>query len=351
MNDSRPVTIIEVAKEAGVSTATVSNVLNRRNVPLSEETIRKVEGAAARLGYRRNGMAASLSRRKSNELGLLLPGFSGYYGEFADHMERTAHANGYQLLTFSTSLDPNIEKRQLEMLLERRVDGIVCHGLAMKPDSIRALIGEGTPIVLFNAWEVPEGLGIGAVNLDLFRACMEAVRHLYEQGCRSFAYLGSPTPTATDRQRRSGFFAGIDKLPEGKVLAQAIETTAADWMKLPGQAAANRHEAAPVGILGFDDRVAFTFMSEVLRQGFAVPGEFRIVGINNEFVARSCHPGLTSIDIPYEEQVETVLRWLLLRLGEEESGNAGDRRFEPPPHGCREINIPLRLVVRQSSGG
>ena len=77
--------------EAGVSIATVSNVINRRKVPMSPETIRKVEEAVVQLGYRRNVMATNLSRRRSYELGLIIPHFGGYYGRFAEKLEQKVH--------------------------------------------------------------------------------------------------------------------------------------------------------------------------------------------------------------------------------------------------------------------
>jgi LacI family transcriptional regulator len=129
---------VDVAKEAGVSIATVSNVLNRRNVPLTEETIRKVEQAVQRLGYRRNVMAANLSSRKSNELGLIVPNFVGYYGRFAEELEQKFHRYGYHLSVFSSNgMNPDLERRHIELLLQRRADGLVCHGLAMSVESTR----------------------------------------------------------------------------------------------------------------------------------------------------------------------------------------------------------------------
>lgn len=147
MNRSKQPTIVDVASEAGVSIATVSNVINRRKVPMAPETIRKVEEAVVRLGYRRNVMATNLSRRRSYELGLIIPHFGGYYGRFAEKLEQRVHHFGYHLSIFSAAgMDPEIEQRHLEHLLQRRVDGLVSHGLAMSMQSTQQLVGEGTPL-------------------------------------------------------------------------------------------------------------------------------------------------------------------------------------------------------------
>src|SRR6476620_11181048 len=132
MKKNKQATIVDVASEAGVSIATVSNVINRRKVAMSPETIRKVEEAVVRLGYRRNVMATNLSRRRSYELGLIIPHFGGYYGRFAEKLEQKVHPFGYHLSVFSAAgMDPESEKRHLEHLRQRRVDGLVSHGLAM----------------------------------------------------------------------------------------------------------------------------------------------------------------------------------------------------------------------------
>ncbi|PYI53805.1 LacI family DNA-binding transcriptional regulator [Paenibacillus flagellatus] len=349
MTEHRQATVFDVAKEAGVSTATVSNVLNRRNVPLTEETIRKVEEAAAKLGYRRNVMAASLSRRRTYEFGLLLPGFGGYYGLFAQQMERTAHAYGYHLSVFSTDLDSQIEKRLLEKLLERRVDGLFCHGLAMSHDSVRRMVGDGTPILFFNCWNELKELAIGTVNLNVYQACVDAVLHLRAQGCRSFYYYGHRRAHATDEQRKAGFREGLrllgDTYPFDMIDAGDIAPE-----KLPGWLAERSEGTEPAGVICFDDWKAFVCMNRLIEQGYPVPDRFKIVGINNEFIAEHSYPGMTTFNIPYEHQADISFRWMLTHLGEQAKlktkGDAQPVRL-PEPGG--EVKIPLALVERLSS--
>lgn len=351
MNKKRQITIVDIAEAAGVSIATVSNVLNRRNVPMTPETIRKVEQSAEQLGYRRNVMAASLSRKKSFELGMLVPVFGGYHGRFAEEMQRMAHGYGYHLSVFSAAgFDPEIEKRHLDVLLQRRVDGLICHGLAMSQEATRHLVGEGTPLVLFNAWGWPTDIAVGAVNLDFVVGCDEAVRHLYDQGCRTIVYLAKTSLFATDQQRRIGFRNGLAKLPEPvphdivdsdelESIDQVLEHVVKVWDR-----------RAPIGILGFDDMLTVSFMSAVMRQGYRVPEDFRIAGINNDPVTTVCHPMLTSLDIPYTLQAEMTMRLMLEALGDTEA-----LKHVPAEAGGKvrreghEIQIPLTLIARRST--
>lgn len=224
MSKNRQITIVDIAEAAGVSIATVSNVLNRRKVPMSEGTIRKVEKIAEELGYRRNVMAANLSRRKSFELGLMIPNYDAYYGRFAEEMERTAHRFGYHMSVFSAGgYDPDMEKRHLEVLLQRRVDGLFCHGLAMTPETTRQIVGDGTPLVLFNAWDWPQDIAIHAVNLNFADGCVQAVHHLVEQGCEALIYLSSVRSKATNEQRLKGFRQGLAELHKASVASGIVD--------------------------------------------------------------------------------------------------------------------------------
>ncbi|MBD2863353.1 LacI family DNA-binding transcriptional regulator [Paenibacillus oceani] len=348
MTEHRQATVFDVAKEAGVSTATVSNVLNRRNVPLSKETIRKVEEAAARLGYRRNGMAASLSQRKTYELGLLLPSLFGYYGLFAEQMERTAYAYGYHLSVFSTDMDSKIERRLLEKLLERRVDGVFSHGLAMSSDSVRKIVNDGTPILFFNCWNEAKDMAIGTVNLNVYQATLDAVVHLRSQGCRSIYYYGYRKAFATNEQRKMGFCDGLRLVGEG-LRSGMIDADDLPPESLPGWLAEQSAGAEPAGVVCFDDWKAFVCLNRLMEHGYAVPGRFKVVGINNEFIAEHSYPGLSSFSIPYELHADISFRWMLTHLGEQAKLAADGEADFPPPQSGGVLKIPLTLVERLSS--
>ncbi|WP_159886427.1 LacI family DNA-binding transcriptional regulator [Paenibacillus puerhi] len=354
MSKKRQVTIVDLAEAAGVSIATVSNVLNRRKVPMSSETIRKVEQAAEELGYRRNVMAASLSRKKSYELGMLVPSFEGYYGRLAEDVQRTAHAYGYHLSVFSAAgFDPEIEKRHLDVLLQRRVDGLICHGLAMSQEATRQLVGVGTPLVLFNAWGWPTDIAIGAVNLDFVVGCDEIVQHLYAQGCRNLFYLGKSSLYATDRQRRIGVQNGLQGMPEpiasGSLDADAFATI--DEVLAQVEAFRSGRPQQPTGIIGFDDVLTQSFMSAALRKGYRVPGDFLIAGINNDPATSICYPAMTSLALPTAMQAEFVMLLMLQALDDAAAlSQFSQESLAKADKEGHEIQIPLRLVPRRSTG-
>ncbi|WP_409345622.1 LacI family DNA-binding transcriptional regulator [Paenibacillus sp. MBLB4367] len=337
------VTIVEVAKSAGVSVGTVSNVLNRHNaVPLAEETVRKVNEAIRTLGYRRNVIAANLSRQKTFELGMLIPSYDEYFVKFTGAVEQIVLERGYHLSVFSASEKPELERRHLELMLQRRVDGLFCHGLAMSPETAGNIVSDGTPVVMFNAWDWPD-IDVGAVNLDVVSVCAQAVVHLFEQGCRAIFYLGLKQASSTDEQRRIGFLNGTASLPQSDVLTGILEFEPG-WLKeMEKQSAGIR----PIGVLCFDDYVAFSFMSKLLELGYRVPEEVKIIGINNSFISRTSFPGMTSIAIPYKLQAQAAVRSMMERLGEA-SFDAPETRGSGGSAGS-PVQIPLQLVPRKST--
>jgi LacI family transcriptional regulator len=267
---------------------------------------------------------------------------------FAQQMERTAHKYGYHLSVFCTDSDSEVERRLLEKLLERRVDGLFCHGLAMSGDSARKVVNDGTPILFFNCWNELKHLAIGTVNLNVYQACVDAVVHLHEQGCRSFFYYGNKRAFATNEQRINGFQEGLrltgGDRPSGTIDAEDIGSDdLAEWL------AERSEDATPAGVICFDDWKAFVCQNRLIEGGYDVPGRFKVVGINNEFVAEQSYPGITSFNVPYEHQADMSFRWMLTHLGEQAKLEAeGERPFTPPVAGG-EVKIPLTLVERLST--
>ena len=357
----RQITIVEVAAQAGVSIATVSNVLTRKNVPLSAEIIKKVETAAELLNYRRNVVAVNLSSHKTRELGLMVPSFGGYYGRFAEEMQLASQQFGYYLSVFSSGgFNPITEKRHMVALQQRRVDGLFSHGLAMTYESTRQIVSVGTPLVLFNGWNWPSDVISGAVNLDFARACEESVYYFVEQGCNALFYVGRKKSLATDEQRCIGYAAGIKKFADTRLneIVDMDDMLVSDLLDVLMDKTTG---IIPIGILVFDENVAFELMSVGLEKGYRIPEQIKIVGLNNDFVARTCYPGITTWDIPYkdqEDQAKLAVSWMLRELGEkthdpevttEIQNFSGNLNLKLPSEGSKELLIPLTFLPRSST--
>ena len=97
----------------------------------------------------------------------------------------------------------HIERRNLEVLLQRRVDGLICHGLAMGFESTRSIVNSGTPLVLINGWNWPEDIALGAVNLGFAEACKQSTKFWWIVAVESLCYVGSKGSKVIDEQRRN----------------------------------------------------------------------------------------------------------------------------------------------------
>lgn len=333
MTKPKQVTIVEVAEAAGVSIATVSNVLNRGGIRSSKETIRKVELAAEILGYRRNTMAAGLSSSKTYEIGLIIPALGSYYGQLAEHLQIEAHHAGYHLSVFSSGgFDPDIERRHLEVLLQRRVDGLICHGLAMGFETTRSIVNSGTPLVLINGWGWPADIATGAVNLGFVGACMQSVKLLAEHGCEAICYLGSKRSKVIDEQRLIGFNAGMAQFG-GDIHDEIVDTMGLDIEAYLRDLL--QRQAKPVGIVAFDDHVALRVLSAANKLHIDIPNRLRLIGINNDYIAKESYPGISSWDIPYDDQAQMAIHKLMQKLGNK--AETGEER---------EIEVPLTFIER-----
>ncbi|MGG1551601.1 LacI family DNA-binding transcriptional regulator [Paenibacillus ferrarius] len=336
MSKTKPVTIVEVAAAAGVSIATVSNVLNRGGIRSSQETIRKVEQAAEQLGYRRNTVAAGLSRSKTFEIGLIIPSFGGYYGNLAEYLQLEAYNAGYHLSVFTSGwFNPLIERKNIEVLLQRRVDGLICHGLAMGQESTRSLVNNGTPLVMINGWGWPADIAVGAVNLGFAGACRDSVALLVERGCDSLIYVGSKRSSVINEQRLQGFYAGLAQLGRD-IPYQVVDNWEVDIEVILRDSLAGASER--VGLVAFDDVVALKVVSAANKLGIRIPEQLQITGINNDIMAEISYPAISSWSIPYSLQAGTAINKLLHAFGQQ------DVRTEE-----REFEVPLSFIERETT--
>ncbi|MNI24744.1 Catabolite control protein A [compost metagenome] len=220
----------------------------------------------------------------------------------------------------------------------------------MSADSARLILQDGTPLVLFNAWNWPQDLAVGAVNPRFAQACRDAVHHLYERSCRAIYYVGSTQTRATGEERNRGYREGIAELQglvgEGEFMTDQISIS--EVVKL----LAERHQDdGPIGIVAFDDSIAFQFLSRLQELGYRAPQHFKIVGCNNEYLAKECFPALTTIGVPYELQARLAFRMLLQHM--DPSKGLEQEYIEhfsfPLPKEQRSIDIPLQLIERLST--
>jgi DNA-binding LacI/PurR family transcriptional regulator len=350
----RAVTIKDVARLSGVSTATVTRAL-RGHPRVLPETRRRVAEAARILEYRPHSLAQALATGASQTIGLLLPSTGDrFWGEVAFGVEERAAEEDLSVLLANSHALPARAERMLDLFLTKRVEGVIVTAGAGLVDLGRR--ARGAAPTVFIDWDAAVDAGTleaagtlpPRTALDLVRArtrpeaevlfdhagaAAAVVRHLLELGHERLAFIGVG-------ERESGVLRLIGfrlALEEEGLAPNALEHS--DGSLEGGRRAAERllgrHEA-PTGIVAYDDLVAIGAMRTTHALGLRVPADVSIVGCDDIDVAAFVEPPLTTVRPPKRELGRRAVSLLL----EQRAGGA-PRSYEP---------LPGELVVRDSTG-
>ncbi len=343
-------TLKDVAARAGVSTATVSRVLNN-NGYVSARARARVEAAVRESDYRLNTVAQELSRQRTIALGLILHGLENpFYGEVAIGVEHAAAEQGFNVLLFNAHGDADLERRHVETLLRRRVDGII---FASPRDrgNVRLALDAGVSVV-----QIARKLDAAApsVLIDDRQGVTNAMEHLFGLGHRAIGYLGEPyghfeePPPYSEgggavQQRFVSYCdalaaAGIP-LDDAHLVAGAFPRDAGGWGSLDTGAGHMRRllKQAPgmTAVFAASDILAAGALQELYRQGVHVPRAMSVVGFDDTFASHLAPP-LTSVRQPMFEMGMRAATAAIERLGDG-SGPA------------LTVTLPMELVVREST--
>lgn len=329
------VTIREVARQAGVSVATVSRVLNGSG-PVREETSARIREVAARLRYTPNESARSLIRSRTSTLGVLLPDIWGdFFSEMIRGIDQRARQAGYHLLV-SGSHDDLGEMEAALSLMRGRVDGMILMSPDITTQTLLAELPSDLPVVLINCAEA--GPNVDTVNIDNVGGARAMVRHLIALGHRRIAIIGGAERNHDAAERLRGYRealaeAAIGPTPELEMVGDFTESS--------GYAAALALLAAherPTAIFAANDSMAIGACGALRDEGVSVPRDIAICGFDDIPIARYITPSLTSVHVAIDELGRIATERLLHAI---EHGNTHVRTQE---------SLPSTLVIRASCG-
>lgn len=287
------VTIRDVAKDAGVSAATVSRVINNSiNVdPRKRETVIQ---AIKRLGYRPNEVARSLSNKKSNNIGLLLPSITNpFFSQIAEDVENTANEHGYKVILCNTHDDPVREKEYIDNLLFSQCDGFIVISDSGILDEFTSLYD--IPAVALDRYvsnEQRQSLKYPIVTTDNYEGGRLAAGHLLECGCTRIAHIGRPERSKLAELRARGFG---DVLKEN---GMDFFNVTCPFSYREGLLAAQRlFENYPQvdGIFAGNDMIAFAAITVAFNKGIRIPEQVQLVGFDDVLFSRLVTPALTTV--------------------------------------------------------
>ncbi|MGP3984558.1 LacI family DNA-binding transcriptional regulator [Streptomyces sp. KR80] len=329
--------IKDVAREAGVSVGTVSNVINRPEM-VAEETRERVLGVIERLGYVRSEMARQLRAGRSRIIALLVLDMANpFFVDVATGAERAARAAGLGVMLCNSAQSPSEEADYLSLFAEQRVRGVLITPADTTGRNLEGFRRQGIPYVVVDR-VVPSGEGC-SVSVDDVTGGMLAVRHLVECGHDSVTYISGPMHLAQCQDRRTGALRALEDagLPAGRL--RHVETERLD-------VAAGRDAGArllgmsprPTAVFCANDLLALGVLQTLYGAGVRVPEEMALVGYDDiEFAAAAAVP-LTSVRQPAFRMGRTAAELLIEETGE----RAGE-------HEHQRIVLQPELVVRGST--
>ena len=329
-------TIIDIAREAGVSISTVSRVLNN-SMPVAEDTAKRVIDTIRRLEFSPNAAARNLASKRTNTIGLLLPTISGsFFTPLLNGIDLCRSETGYDLLIFAS---PKLERHEFSRMVpvgEHNTDGLIVFTSSLVDEEIIRLHSRGFPLVLLHR-SAPEKIPVPAILFENKKGSEEIVDHLIEvHGCRKIAFLAGPPFNEDSYWREQGFRASLKKHGlspdpalmgvgefEGRIAAAAVRKMLASG-------------ARPDAIFTGDDEAAAGVITAILEIGLKVPEDIAVVGFDDAYLAPYLPVPLTTVKAPIElagyEAASQLVN--LIRNGITE---------------LRTI-LPTELVIRRSCG-
>jgi LacI family transcriptional regulator len=355
--------IRELARECGVSVATVSRALNG-HPEVSDVTRRVVQETAARLGYRPSQSARALVRGRSDTVGLLWD--TGYEAAGRRHpflaalligVKRALNTAGRHVLLVNVD-DHNAADRErgyLDAALQHQLDGVVMMGVDVQEPAVHGLYASGFPCV---ALDLPiEGPRASYVTSDNYAGAVEAVRYLHGLGHRKVATITGPLELLPAARRLDGF---LDTVRELGMVERPDYVMNGDFFLDSGYACGKRlAEMAdpPTAVFVAGDEMAIGALHAFTDAGIDVPGDIAVVGFDDVEAASLVRPALTTV-AQDPLALGAVAVQLLLTLIDSEPKSADSDGAEPTSAATGEVAnavqpgiVPTRLVVRGSCAG
>jgi DNA-binding LacI/PurR family transcriptional regulator len=329
----RQPSIKDIARLARVSHPTVSRAL--QNSPLvNAQTAAKIRKIAAETGYRASAVARGLVTRRTRTIGLVVTTEDDpFAGEVTCGIEQAANDRGYAVFLASSGADPERERKLVQALAERRVDGIIVTSSRVGALYLPLLKELNVPIMLVN--DQHSGEFVHSVMIENTEGTRAAVEHLIGLGHVRIAYVGDRSGYQSDAERLAGykqalFQAGIEFAGELAVEGDGRPEAAVE--------ALNRLltlRTPPTAICCYNDMTALGAMRAIRARGLRVPEDISITGFDDLFFAAYIEPPLTTVRQPMRRMGRTAMENLLKLMAGEES--------------VAQVKVAAELLVRAST--
>jgi LacI family transcriptional regulator len=326
--------IKDVAREAGVSIATVSHVINNSRF-VSEETRARVMRAIGECNYYPNAQARSLASGHSSLLGLLISDITNpFFPELVKSIEAAGFERGYDVLLSNTDYDPERTSHYVRRLIERKVAGVALMTSELDASLVDELARRHVPVVFLDL-DAP-GVNMSNLCIEYERGIDEAVRHLAALGHERLAFVGGPARLRSAVKRREAFAQSVCRhLPAAPTPIFYEGDFKFEGGRRAARALTGRREL-PSAIVAANDMMALGVLHELLVAGLRVPEDVSLVGFDDVAFASLSQPPLTTVCLPRAELGRRAVEALLTTL-------------EHPDRMGVELRVPTFLIERGST--
>lgn len=340
--------ILEVAKAAGVSASTVSNVLNGRDARMRPETKARVLAAIDKLDYTPNAAAQQLKSGQIKTIGLICPSVANpFWGAVAHYVERAAVKRNYKVLIGNAERDVAAEAHYAEMLLGSGVRGVILSSAPMSFEHLRSLVDKGLLVGSFDRRsEGADELVSCSVSVDQELGGRLATQHLIGLGHRRIAFLSGPIKTTSRLGRLAGMKtalarAGVafdpDLVWQGGGVAGFGDTEGLELGRNGIRELLSRDDP-PTAAIAVNDMYALGAYAGARDLGYSIPGDLSVVGFDDIVVSEVVQPPLTTVRQPVSAMASKIVATLIDQI---------EGTFPPPE--VAHANIAVQLIVRAST--
>ncbi|MCD1257948.1 catabolite control protein A [Paenibacillus athensensis] len=328
------VTIYDVAREAGVSMATVSRVVNN-NPNVKPQTRKKVFEAIERLGYRPNAVARGLASKKTTTVGVVIPDISNsIFAEVARGIEDIANMYHYNIILCNADKKKEKEIRVINTLLEKQVDGLLFMGGVVTEDHIQAFRTSSVPVVLCGTKD--EHQAMPSVDIDHEKAAFDAVNVLIAGGHRHIAMISG---TLQDPANGFARYQGYRKALEAAGIPVRDEYVRIGNYRYESGIESTKYflelDPRPTAIFSANDEMAIGAIHTIQDSGFKVPEDVAVISVDNIRMASMVRPTLTTVAQPMYD-IGAVSMRLLTKLMNKEAMD------------YTQVTLPHEIIYRHS---
>jgi len=335
-------TIRDVAKLAGVSIATVSHVINETRY-VSDELVYRVKNAMEELDYHPNLLASSLRGGETKTIGLIIPDISNqFFAEISRKIEDNGLAHGYSLIICNTDDNPEKEKRYIDILLSKQVDGFIFISAGDETDSLLKPISKGIPIVVADRYI--ENPNVNTVVVDNFDGGYQATKHLISLGHKRIGFISGSLTVSPSSDRFEGYKKA---LIDSNLPVDLSIVVHGDYRYQGGVDAMKKLLSVDpelTALFSCNDMMALGAIRTVYNFGLKIPEDISIIGFDDIPLAKSSYPALTTMAQPTDEMASHIINLFVDMvdfLGSKKRSNKGVFCYQ-------KVVLKTRLIERDS---